>query len=277
MPTTTKKASTKDQVLELATRNAALYAAATARIAALENTGAQANVLEGVKVNGTALAIANKIVDILIAESATNGAIKVNNVDVAVHGLAAMAYKANVSQDDLDAALAQVIADKAAASDVTTLSATVSTLIGSDTNKSARTIANEELAAALIPENAKESLDTLAEIAAWIQSHPDDASAMNSAISALETILAGFGTGTGETATVAAALENKVDKVEGSRLMTSAEATKLDGITAGATKTEAGETEGTVKINGTEVTVVEFATDAEMTAAYDEIFGTSGD
>lgn len=62
----------------------------------------------------------------------------------------------------------------------------VTTLIGTDTGKSARSIANEELAAQLIPETAKESLDTLQEIAAWIQAHPDDASAMNAAIDALE-------------------------------------------------------------------------------------------
>ena len=59
-------------------------------------------------------------------------------------------------------------------------------LIGDDADKSVRTIANEELAAQLIGENAKESLDTLAEIAAWIQSHPNDASAMNEAIVALQ-------------------------------------------------------------------------------------------
>ena len=65
----------------------------------------------------------------------------------------------------------------------------VTTLVGADTDKSVRTIANEELAAQLIPENAKESLDTLTEIAAWIQSHPDDASAMNAAITALQTLV----------------------------------------------------------------------------------------
>lgn len=63
----------------------------------------------------------------------------------------------------------------------------VDTLIGSDTGKSARTIAAEELAAQLIPENADEARDTLAEIAAWIQSHPGDAATMNAAISALQT------------------------------------------------------------------------------------------
>lgn len=67
-----------------------------------------------------------------------------------------------------------------------TVEGKVTTLIGEDADKSVRTIANEELAKQLIPEAAKESLDTLAEIAAWIQEHPDDASAMNEAIEALE-------------------------------------------------------------------------------------------
>lgn len=58
----------------------------------------------------------------------------------------------------------------------------VDTLVGTDTGKSARTIAAEELAKQLIPETAAESLNTLEEIAAWIQDHPGDASAMNEAI-----------------------------------------------------------------------------------------------
>lgn len=65
----------------------------------------------------------------------------------------------------------------------------LTTLIGSDADKSVRTIANEELAAQLIPETAKDSLDTLQEIAAWIQAHPDDASAMNTRITDLETLV----------------------------------------------------------------------------------------
>lgn len=65
----------------------------------------------------------------------------------------------------------------------------VTTLVGVDTNKSVRQIANEELAAQLIPADAKDSLDTLQEIAAWIQKHPDDATAMNQAITALQTLV----------------------------------------------------------------------------------------
>lgn len=62
----------------------------------------------------------------------------------------------------------------------------VETLIGSDTGKSARAIAAEELAAQLIPANAQEALNTLSEIAAWIQAHPEDAAAINDAITALQ-------------------------------------------------------------------------------------------
>lgn len=72
---------------------------------------------------------------------------------------------------------------------IDTVSGKVTTLIGEDANKSVRTIANEELAKQLIADGAQESLDTLAEIAAWIQSHPDDASAMNKAIDDLEALV----------------------------------------------------------------------------------------
>ena len=59
---------------------------------------------------------------------------------------------------------------------------TLNTLIGGDTGKSARTIASEEIANQLIPGSADESLNTLQEIAAWIQQHPDDVAAMNKSI-----------------------------------------------------------------------------------------------
>src|SRR5699024_4334086 len=100
------------------------------RVTALEGVGAQANVLESVKVNGVALAIAQKAVDILIATGGANGTLSVNGTDVAIKGLAALAYKAQVSQTDLDSALQAVVAN-------------VGTLVGSDTGKSVRNIAAE--------------------------------------------------------------------------------------------------------------------------------------
>lgn len=86
----------------------------------------------------------------------------------------------------------------------------VTTLVGEDAGKSARTIANEELTKQLVPEGAKESLDTLQEIAAWIQKHPDDASAMNAAISALKTKVGDIPEGATST-TVVAYIKELVD------------------------------------------------------------------
>lgn len=197
-------------------------------IEAILEVGGEPNVLEGVKVNGAALAIAEKMVDILIATGATNGTLAVNGTDVAVKGLAALAYKAQVSESDLDSALTSVLAAKAAKADV-------DALIGSDTGKSVRTIANEELAAQLIPEGAQESLDTLTEIANWIQEHPDDASAMNTAITKLNGIVAGIGGEEDDYDTVIAAIEGK--------------------LTAALATITAGSTNGHLDVNGTDVTV----------------------
>ena len=207
--------------------------------------------LVGIKVNGTALAIADKMVDILIGTGATNGTLSVNGADVAVKGLAALAYKAQVSESDLDAALTAVLAAKAAKADV-------DTLIGTDTGKSVRTIVNEELAAQLIPEGAQESLDTLTEIAQWIQDHPDDAAAMNTAIAKLNGIVAGIGGEDDDYATVMAAIEGKI-------------AAALTDISEGATKVEASETNGNIKINGEETTVYTHPTTSAVAAGFKKV------
>ena len=284
----------------------------------LVTTGGEPNKLEGVKVNGAALSIVEKMVDILIATGTADGTIAVNGKDVAVKGLA-------------------------------TLQQTITTLVGNDSGKSARTIANEELAAQLIPDSAQESLDTLQEIADWIQNHPDDASAMNAAITAIQGVLAGIGaeatyttvigaidqTITAALATIQAGSTNGHLDVNGtdvtvythpshaakaaglykvtvdaeghvsaaeavtktditglgipaqdttytdvtaggaSGLMTGADKTKLDGIAVGATKVEASDTPGNIKINGAETPVVTIATDGEVTEMLNEVFGVA--
>lgn len=58
---------------------------------------------------------------------------------------------------------------------------------GGKTEDEIKEIVVKELAAQLVPADAKESLNTIAEIAAWIQDHPDDAAQMNLDIDALET------------------------------------------------------------------------------------------
>lgn len=64
--------------------------------------------------------------------------------------------------------------------DVDKLNSSMATLLDQDKSesgdaiKSIRTIAREEIETQLIPESAQEALDTLVEIAEWIQSHPDE-------------------------------------------------------------------------------------------------------
>ena len=108
------------QLQEIAAKNKEISDNLTGRLETIEKVGPQANVLEGVKVNGKALAIVQKMVDILVTTGAADGTIQVNGVDVSVKGLAQMAYKAQVSQGDLDQALIAILNEKAVKS--TTLS-----------------------------------------------------------------------------------------------------------------------------------------------------------
>lgn len=103
------------------------------KVEELVSTGGEANVLEGVKVNGTALAIADKMVDLLIAAGTENGTISVNGAAVAVAGLQALAYKAKVSEADLDEALLASIASKATDADLDALTVRVTTAEGAIT------------------------------------------------------------------------------------------------------------------------------------------------
>lgn len=111
---------------------------------------------------------------------------------------------ANAAQSDVDA-LETVVG---AADDTTGLrkrikdnETAIGTLQGLDTNKSARTIAAEEVAK--VVNGAPESFDTLKELSDWISTHGTDATAMNTAITKLQGIVAGIG-GEGEKATVVA-------------------------------------------------------------------------
>ncbi len=180
-------------------------------------------------------------------------------IDGQIDGLGALAGKSEVAYSDLAAALKTLIDGKAAQT-------TVDTLIGDDTGKSVRTVASEEVAK--IVAGADKSYDTLKEIADWIMNDTTGAAKMSNDIGRLDAILDGIG-GTGEEATVVAYVTKMIDalgigdyvkKVEGSRLMTNAEGTKLSGIAAGA---QANIIEK-IKVNGVEVTPVEKAVDVSV-------------
>lgn len=106
-----KKLTTFDQLKLLAQRANAADLALSNRIDEITAAGGQANVLEGVKVNGNKLTPdAEKMVDILIAAGEANGTIKVNGVEISVAGLKALAFKDKVGSDDLDETLGEAMA-----------------------------------------------------------------------------------------------------------------------------------------------------------------------
>lgn len=69
----------------------------------------------------------------------------------------------------------------------------------------------------------------------------------------------------------ASGLKMTVDTTVAAGAMAAADKTKLDGVAAGATKVEVS-TAGKIKINGTDTTVVDFATDEEVTEMLNEVF-----
>lgn len=223
------------------------------------SAGAEANVLEGVKVNGVALSIASKIVDILIATGSTNGTISVQGTDVPIKNLAALAYKANVSADELDAALKAVIDAKAESSEVSTLSGKIDTLNGTGSGSVSKAITDafNDFATKVSDDGVVNSYKELID---WAAEHGGEAAQMTAAITNIENLLTGIG-GEGDPATVKAAiaaaindlnignyytktevdtaLNGKVSKEDGKGLsqndFTNAFKSKLDGIQAGAT------------------------------------------
>ncbi|TGY79009.1 hypothetical protein [Lepagella muris] len=212
--------------------------------------GAQVNVLEGVKVNGVAVSIASKIVDLLIATGATNGTLSVQGTDIPIKGLAALAYKANITANELDAALKAVIDAKAESSEVATLSGKIDTLNGTGAGSVSKAITDafNDFATKVTDDGVVNSYKELID---WAAEHGSDATEMAASITNIENILDGIG-GDGEPATVNAAitaainalnltsaLNGKVDKVDGKGLSTNDFTndlkTKLDGIAANAT------------------------------------------
>lgn len=163
----------------------------------------------------------------------------------------------------------------------------VTTLIGSDTNKSARAIAAEETAK--IVAGADASYDTLKEIADWISSHSTDAAAMNSAIVALQGIVDGIG-GEGEKATVVAYVN---DAIAALKIGDYAKAADLTALAGRVSALESGKADKATTLAGYGITdaytktqadakilelidanvTINVATDEEVTAVCTAVFG----
>ena len=94
----------------------------------------------------------------------------------------------------------------------------VETLVGEDTGKSVRKIANEELAAQLLSGNADADFKTLQELAAWLEEHPEDVAEINLNIQNLQTLVGELpedATATDVVSYIAEAVKAEKDRAEG--------------------------------------------------------------
>lgn len=234
--------------------------------------------LVGVKVNGVAVAIADRIVDILIATGTENGTLSVAGVDVAVKGLAALAYKANISKDDLADTLKAEIEAKAKQADIDTLTGTgegsIAKMIDDAFDDFASKVSDDG-----VVNSFKELID-------WVAAHGSEAAELAEGIStnaaAIESLKALVGD-LPEDATADTVIGYIAEAVAAVTEGIHSNKDVLDGITAekvSAWDAKADATEATssaaglmskedkVKLDG-----IEFATDDEVNAMLDEVYG----
>ena len=108
---------------------------------------------------------------------------------------------AEAAQSDIDALETVVGADDTAGlrKRIKDNETAITTLNGNGEGSVSKAVSD---AVSTLIDGAPDTFDTFKEIAAWITEHGEDATAMTTAISALEAILVGFGTDEGETDTV---------------------------------------------------------------------------
>lgn len=80
----------------------------------------------------------------------------------------------------------------ASSSDISDVNNRIDVIVGNDANKSIRTIATDVLTEVLVDENAADAYNSLEEMSAWLQSHPESAAAMNLELEQLKGTVSGL-------------------------------------------------------------------------------------
>ena len=112
----------------------------------------------------------------------TNSAVTTAHVAVQVVETNGKLTKVTVAENDIASASTL----SSLTNTVSDLSDVIDVIKGSDTG-SIRDIAVDVLTETLVKDNAADAYDTLQEMSAWIQNHPENAAAMNTKVSNLET------------------------------------------------------------------------------------------
>lgn len=219
----TKKTSLK-HLKDLATRLNTELTPVKARVKALEDVGAQANVLESVKVNGTAQAITDKAVDIAVP-------VKVSDLT-------------NDSKFQTDAEVAAAVA----AAD----------------HLKRKIVASADA----IDKTADDATQYIYMVLKGTSKSGDKYDEYMVIDGEVERV--------GDWTVDLSGYQPKEDgKGLSTNDYTTDDKTKLGTVAEGATKVEASETDGAIKINGADVKVVDIATDAEVAEMLTEVFGAA--
>ena len=266
----TTKHTTIEQLKKLALRTKseiglvdAKVAGLTTKVNDLVTAGGEPNKLEGIKVNGTLLALADKIADILIAEGKT---ISANGVDIPVHGLAALAYKSEVAESDLAAALKAIIDAKAKQADLDTLTGngegSISKMIDKAINKFATDVTDDN-----VVNSYKELID-------WVAKHGPEATKMAGGISENKTAIADLKTLVGTLPEGATSTTVVAYITEAINALSIGDYAKTTEVTAAInTALESYYTKTQVDETFVKKTDIVMATDEEVDAMLTEVFG----
>lgn len=263
----TTKHTTIEQLKKLALRTKseiglvdAKVTGLTTKVNDLVTAGGEPNKLEGIKVNGTLLALTDKIADILIAEGKTNG------VDIPVHGLAALAYKSEVAESDLAAALKAIIDAKAKQADLDTLTGngegSISKMIDAAINKFATDVTDDN-----VVNSYKELID-------WVAKHGPEATKMAGGISENKTAIADLKTLVGTLPEGATSTTVVAYITEAINALSIGDYAKTTEVTAAInTALESYYTKTQVDETFVKKTDIVMATDEEVDAMLTEVFG----
>ena len=253
----TTKHTTIEQLKKLALRTKseiglvdAKVAGLTTKVNDLVTAGGEPNKLEGIKVNGTLLALTDKIADILIAEGKTNGTISANGVDIPVHGLAALA----------------IIDAKAKQADLDTLTGngegSISKMIDAAINKFATDVTDDN-----VVNSYKELID-------WVAKHGPEATKMAGGISENKTAIADLKTLVGTLPEGATSTTIVAYITEAINALSIGDYAKTTEVTAAiSTALESYYTKTQVDETFVKKTDIVMATDAEVDAMLTEVFG----
>lgn len=252
---------------QLAQKAKAESDAVATRVKALEDAGAQANVLETIKVNGVAQSIEDKAVDIKVPGYTVEKSEKSGDY-AAVYQLmkdgVAVGAAINIPKD-------MVVKSGSVVTNPTgqPKGTYIKLVLANATNDTLYI----DVGGLIEYVTSGSAAGDMVVIAIDEQTHKVTASITDGAITKakLETEVQTALNKAHEHANAA-----ELDKIAtGDKAKWDATSSKVEGIAEGATKVEASTTEGNIKINGVETAVVTIATDAEVTEMLTEVFGAT--